>query len=115
MGILKKRLSRLIQELDIIVKGYITLSAIPYNPKDKDRFIPSSNYLLRISESKLSLPPFTMDLEIDESCQYNSIPRIDKFDSSYFVPGGINAPKVITCIASDGKRYRQLVKGNGIY
>jgi ataxia telangiectasia mutated family protein len=115
LGILKKPLSRLIQEFDIIMKGYLSLSAIPYNPKDKDRSIPTTNYLLRISDSKLSIPPFTMDIEVSPSCQYISVPSIIRFESSYFVPGGINAPKVITCIASDGKKYRQLVKGNGIF
>ena len=115
LGILKKPLSRLIQEFDIIMKGYLSLSAIPYNPKDKDRSIPATNYLLRISDSKLSIPPFTMDLEVSPSCQYESVPSIIRFESFYFVPGGINAPKVITCFASDGKKYRQLVKGNGIF
>lgn len=115
LGLLKKPLSRLIQEFDIIMKGYMSLSAMPYNPKDKDRSIPSTNYLLRISDSKLSIPPFTIDLEVNHTCKYDSVPSIMKFESSYFVPGGINAPKVITCLASDGVKYRQLVKGNGIF
>lgn len=41
------------------------------------------------------------------------LPKVLSFDpEGYRVVGGINMPKIVVCQASDGKKYRQLVKGH---
>ena len=49
--------------------------------------------------------------QVDPTCEYKSIVYITGFDATFTHCGGINLPKVITCIGSDGKRQKQLVKG----
>ena len=49
-------------------------------------------------------------VQVDPSCDYSNITYIVSFDNKFTHCGGINLPKVVTCIGSDGKRRRQLVK-----
>ncbi len=39
------------------------------------------------------------------------VPKIDRFESSYELVGGINRPKRLRCIGSNGRVYQQLLKG----
>ena len=48
--------------------------------------------------------------QVDPSCSYRNLVTIDRFDVHFQLAGGINLPKVLSCIGSDGKRRRQLVK-----
>ena len=49
--------------------------------------------------------------QVDPSCKYDNVVFIENFDSCINLCGGINLPKVISCLGSDGRRRRQLVKG----
>ena len=49
--------------------------------------------------------------QVDPSCKYDKVVCIDNFDSWMNLCGGINLPKVISCLGSDGRKRRQLVKG----
>lgn len=53
----------------------------------------------------------TVDLPIDISCEYRNIISISKWNSSFSSPGGVNLPKKIKCVGSNGKEYPQLLKG----
>lgn len=52
----------------------------------------------------------TYDLPIDRSATYTDFVSIQKFASTFKLAGGINLPKIITCVGSDGVNRRQLVK-----
>ena len=57
----------------------------------------------------LSCPVPTITLPINPS----ALPiTISGFQDGFRVIGGINLPKIIECIGSDGRKYRQLVKGH---
>ncbi|KAJ3289201.1 hypothetical protein HK104_007669 [Borealophlyctis nickersoniae] len=60
----------------------------------------------------VGVPVTTVELEVQEPGEYKDFPHIVSFNQQYMLPGGINAPKRIECLASDGKAYGQLVKGN---
>ncbi|KAI9219669.1 kinase-like domain-containing protein [Blastocladiella britannica] len=47
-----------------------------------------------------------------KSQRYSGPPTIARFEDKVMVPGGINQPKRVACIGSNGKVYKQLVKGN---
>ena len=49
--------------------------------------------------------------QVDPSCKYDKVVCIENFDSWMNLCGGINLPKVISCLGSDGRKRRQLVKG----
>lgn len=51
-----------------------------------------------------------MEVPIDANCRYDNITWIEGFEGTFKLAGGINLPKIITCIGSDGIKRRQLVK-----
>jgi ataxia telangiectasia mutated family protein len=72
--------------------------------------MPAASVLARISKLRTVAVP-TVDIPIDPTCRYDNIVYINGFDQSFRVEGGVNAPKVVSCIGSDGLRRRQLIKG----
>ena len=50
-------------------------------------------------------------MQVDPTCKYTDLVCIESFDTCINLCGGINLPKVISCVGTDGKRRRQLVKG----
>lgn len=61
--------------------------------------------------AKYRVPPPTMHIEISATKDYSSVPITAKLDSTMTIASGVSAPKIITAIASNGKKYKQLVKG----
>ncbi|KAH8197245.1 hypothetical protein TruAng_008603 [Truncatella angustata] len=57
------------------------------------------------------IPPPTLQVELSPDRDYSRVPHVMKVDSSMSIASGVSAPKIITLVGSDGKRYRQLVKG----
>ncbi|EED22945.1 phosphotidylinositol kinase Tel1, putative [Talaromyces stipitatus ATCC 10500] len=57
------------------------------------------------------LPPPSMWIELRVDCNYSNVPKVVKFHPEFAVASGISAPKIVTVVASDGLRYKQLVKG----
>lgn len=55
------------------------------------------------------IPPPTMRIELRADCDYSKVPRLTKFLPEFSVASGVSAPKIVTAIASDGLRYKQLV------
>jgi ataxia telangiectasia mutated family protein len=64
------------------------------------------NYLI-----KYPIPPPTMQVELQADKDYSSVPVITNLDTYMTIASGVSAPKIITAIGSDGKKYKQLVKG----
>ncbi|GAA5849370.1 hypothetical protein JCM8547_006527 [Rhodosporidiobolus lusitaniae] len=62
----------------------------------------------------LPVPVMTFDLPVDPSGRYdeNSFPHIVRYSDKFDTAGGVNLPKIVTCIGSDGQAYKQLLKGN---
>ncbi|GJC90958.1 serine/threonine-protein kinase TEL1 [Colletotrichum liriopes] len=60
---------------------------------------------------KYRIPPPTMQLEVSATKDYSDVPIIERLEPQMSIASGVSAPKIITAIGSDGKKYRQLVKG----
>jgi len=60
---------------------------------------------------KYPIPPPTMQLELAADKDYTGVPIMAKLDHKMNIAAGVSAPKIITAIGSDGKKYKQLVKG----
>ena len=52
----------------------------------------------------------TLEIEVDASCCYDNVVHLERFEPTFQLAGGINLPKILTCLGSDGKKRRQLVK-----
>lgn len=55
------------------------------------------------------VPPPTMKIDLRADCDYSSVPRIARFHHEFTVASGISMPKIISAIATDGTKYKQLV------
>lgn len=59
------------------------------------------------------IPILTTTIPLREDRNYkNKFAGIQKQDTTYTSPGGITAPKKISCLGTDGRKYTQLLKGN---
>lgn len=47
---------------------------------------------------------------MDPLCRYDDLVYVAGFDSKFCLAGGVNLPKIIFCVGSDGVKRRQLVK-----
>ncbi|GFO15198.1 serine/threonine-protein kinase atm [Plakobranchus ocellatus] len=52
-----------------------------------------------------------VELEVDPTGSYSNLVSLVRFDRSFRTAGGVNLPKIITCIGSDGFKRTTLVKG----
>ncbi|KAL8785072.1 MAG: hypothetical protein Q9213_003577 [Squamulea squamosa] len=58
----------------------------------------------------LGIPPPTMKIDLRADLDYSSVPRIARFNHEFAVASGISMPKIVTAIATDGTKYKQLFK-----
>ncbi|KAJ6781431.1 hypothetical protein PWT90_08113 [Aphanocladium album] len=88
--------------------------------RDPNKYKAGAKFPLKDSQAGLSLviglakyriPPPTMQVEIRSDKNYSTIPTIAKLEPTMTIAGGVSAPKIITAIGTDGKKYKQLVKG----
>jgi len=88
--------------------------------RDADRY--KANQKMDLNESsaarglvqalaKYHIPPPTLQIELSADKDYSHVPTIAKMEKSMAIASGVSAPKIITAVGSDGKRYKQLVKG----
>ncbi|MCJ1313627.1 Serine/threonine-protein kinase tel1 [Agyrium rufum] len=56
------------------------------------------------------IPPPTMELSLRADRNYSKIPLLVKFLPDFTLASGISMPKIVTAVASDGKKYKQLFK-----
>ncbi|KAI9829544.1 MAG: Serine/threonine-protein kinase tel1 [Phylliscum demangeonii] len=57
------------------------------------------------------IPPPTLKVPIRPDCDYSSVPIVVKIHPDVSIAGGVSAPKIITVVASNGIKYKELVKG----
>ncbi|KAJ3261955.1 hypothetical protein HK103_003798 [Boothiomyces macroporosus] len=105
-------MERIVFNMEKLFKGYLAAAYQPI-PKSKESSrrltLDSSCILLKI-KAEAKIPVITLQQNIPVPKSYANIVYIERFESSFNLPGGINAPKVLKCVASNGKTYRQLVK-----
>lgn len=107
------KLVKLISEMEIVLSAYIKLAYLnPVKGSSKSATIkiPKEHPILKIKDFLL-VSIFTEEIKINYNCKYEDIIGIKSFSSDYEICGGINVPKVISCIGTNGKKYKQLVKG----
>lgn len=71
---------------------------------------PNANKLV-LELAQYRIPPPTLQIELASDRDYSHVPHVSKVEPSMSIASGVSAPKIITLVGSDGRRYRQLVKG----
>ncbi|XP_067140412.1 serine-protein kinase ATM [Centruroides vittatus] len=105
-------LMHLISEMQVVFSAYIKLANLAVqSPKSSNNSIPKEHPILQI-KNFIKVPVLTEEIKVNRDCNYDDIIGIKSFNSTFKICGGINVPKVISCIGTNGKKYEQLVKGS---
>ncbi|XP_078431049.1 serine/Threonine-kinase ATM-like protein isoform X2 [Wolffia australiana] len=101
----------IIRQMKQMVDIYIKLAEIETKKEETNRRIPLPREIRSVRNLEL-VPVVTATFPVDPSCQYGEgfFPHFKGLGDSIMVMNGINAPKVVECVGSDGCTYRQLAK-----
>ncbi|PRP78734.1 putative ataxia telangiectasia mutated [Planoprotostelium fungivorum] len=106
---------QLLKEMTFLIDCYIELAFLDCSSKKKEKGgIPLPGLIKKIDRQQL-VPVTTVQIPVNRDGDYtdpHAIPFITGFGDTYSLVGGLNLPKLIICHASNGKRYKQLVKGH---
>ncbi|NWY72580.1 ATM kinase, partial [Erithacus rubecula] len=113
MNIVRKRRGAMVRDIEALCDAYITLANLdssPWKSQRKGISIPADQPILRLKNLEDVAVP-TMEIKVDPTGQYENLVTINSFKREFRLAGGMNLPKIIDCVGSDGKERRQLVKG----
>jgi serine-protein kinase ATM len=94
---------------------YSDLASTPIDKKahPSNEFLFSSYPTLRAFRSKTlaeaSLPPPSMRITVSPDRDYANVPYVQKYRHSFKIAGGVNQPKILDSILSNGSSFRELV------
>jgi serine-protein kinase ATM len=92
--------------------------------RDETRYKAGQKIQLKDSHSGTSLnnllpkyltPPPTLQVDIAADLDYSKVPVMQRLEPQISIASGVSAPKIITVIASDGSKYKQLVRNSDSY
>nr|XP_040032849.1 serine-protein kinase ATM [Gasterosteus aculeatus aculeatus] len=113
IGELRKERGEMIRGVEKLCDAYIALAymdASKHKAEKKPIPIPADQPITQIKNlHEVAIP--TMEIKVDQSCCYDDLVTIRSFVPQYHLVGGVNLPKIIDCVGSDGTTRRQLVKG----
>ncbi|XVF09293.1 hypothetical protein REPUB_Repub07fG0080200 [Reevesia pubescens] len=100
-----------IRQMKQMVEIYIKLAELETKRENTSRKVPLPREIRSVRQLEL-VPVVTASFPVDRSCQYceGSFPFFRGLDDSVRVMNGINVPKVVECLGSDGRKYKQLAK-----
>ncbi|NXW63760.1 ATM kinase, partial [Eurystomus gularis] len=113
INIVRKRRARMVRNVEALCDAYIALAnvdATPWKTQRKGISIPSDQPITELKNLEDVVVP-TMEIKVDPTGQYDNLVTIRSFKPEFRLAGGVNLPKIIDCVGSDGKERRQLVKG----
>ncbi|XP_019416969.1 PREDICTED: serine/threonine-protein kinase ATM isoform X2 [Lupinus angustifolius] len=101
----------IIRQMKQMVEIYIKLAEMETKREDTNKRVTLPRDLRNLPALEL-VPVVTAPVSVDPGCQYNegTFPYFKGLADSVMIMNGINAPKVVECLGSDGCRYRQLAK-----
>ncbi|CBH09362.1 phosphatidylinositol kinase domain protein,putative [Trypanosoma brucei gambiense DAL972] len=114
---------KFITDAESLSEAYIQLAFHRADAADNvECNIPKTFMLISDALQDLSIPPPTLTVPATNSAlsasllrheqdeQRAQVPRVMKYKSTFRTPGGINVPKVLRCVLSDGRTVQQLLK-----
>ena len=103
----------IVKETSELSRALIMLAyfATPSQPKSGSSFnIPRTHPIMKIRDyCRICVPTISMD--VNRQGNYDNIVGIREYIGKFEIPGGIQAPKKVICIGTDGVQRKQLVKG----
>ncbi|XP_011028561.1 PREDICTED: serine/threonine-protein kinase ATM [Populus euphratica] len=101
----------IIRQMKQMVEIYIKLAELETKKEDTNKKVSLPREIRSVRQLEL-VPVVTATFPVDRNCHYHegSFPHFKGLADSVRIMNGINAPKVVECLGSDGQKYRQLAK-----
>jgi serine-protein kinase ATM len=106
----------IVKQLRVVIREYMMLANLDVSQYKNNRklglkvALPRSMTALR-NQSHVAVLTANLNNRLGKPQALVSIPSIAHFENDFSLVGGVNMPKTIICVGSDGVRYKQLVKG----
>ncbi|XP_054884551.1 serine-protein kinase ATM isoform X2 [Poeciliopsis prolifica] len=113
ISVIRKKRRGMIRGMERLCDAYITLAymdASRHKTEKKAIPIPADQPIMQLKDLDEVVIP-TMEIKVDPTGCYENLVTVRSFMPQYHLAGGVNLPKIIDCVGSDGKSRRQLVKG----
>ncbi|OXB62859.1 hypothetical protein ASZ78_015403 [Callipepla squamata] len=124
INIIRKRRAHMVRDVEALCDAYITLANVDATPWKaqrgrgffcEDGFATDSTGLSFIIKrvDEFPKPQKIWESEspsVDPTGRYENLVTVRSFKPEFHLAGGLNLPKIINCVGSDGKERRQLVK-----
>ncbi|XP_054448480.1 serine-protein kinase ATM [Pteronotus mesoamericanus] len=110
---IRSRRPQMVRSVEALCDAYIVLAnfdATQWKTQRKGIKIPADQPITKLKNLEDVVVP-TMEIKVDPTGVYGNLVTIQSFKAEFRLAGGINLPKIIDCVGSDGKERRQLVKG----
>ncbi|KAH0500698.1 Serine-protein kinase ATM [Microtus ochrogaster] len=104
---------KMVKDMEALCEAYIILAnldASQWRNQRKGINIPANQPITKLKNLEDVVVP-TMEIKVDPTGEYENLVTIKSFKTEFRLAGGLNLPKIIDCVGSDGKERRQLVKG----
>ncbi|XP_045338641.1 serine-protein kinase ATM isoform X2 [Leopardus geoffroyi] len=110
---IRSRRPHMVRSVEALCDAYIILAnldATQWRTQRKGINIPANQPITKLKNLEDVVVP-TMEIKVDPTGEYGNLVTIQSFKAEFHLAGGLNLPKIIDCLGSDGKERRQLVKG----
>ena len=111
-----KHHAAMVREMDVMIEAYVDLARHPVSARDArggdgGHQIPAQCKKRALRDLRL-VPIITASLPVDPTMRYadGSFPHFVRFADTCRLVGGINQPKLVEALGSDGVAYKQLAK-----
>jgi len=101
-----------LDQLSQITDAYIQLAVLPVKKSGNERRVPHLPRSLRELCNLTHVPIITQNVAVDKACKYGEghFAHFSHFKNEVRLVGGINAPKLVTAVDSNGEEHLQLAK-----
>ncbi|XP_077197706.1 serine-protein kinase ATM isoform X2 [Paroedura picta] len=113
INMIKCQRADMVRSIEALCDAYIILANLDANPWKSQRRginIPSDQPIMKLKNLDDVVVP-TLEIKVDPSGKYEHLVTVRSFKPEFRLAGGVNLPKIIDCVGSDGRERRQLVKG----
>lgn len=93
----------------LVALAYFNVSETQAKKRDASHAIPRNQAIMKIRNYTNTCVP-TLTIDVKPRGNYNVV-GIQEYVGNFDLPGGVNAPKKVVCVGTDGIRRKQLVKG----
>ncbi|MBZ3884274.1 Serine-protein kinase ATM [Sciurus carolinensis] len=110
---IRSKRPQMVKNIEALCDAYIILAnldATQWKTQRKGINIPADQPITKLKNLEDVIVP-TMEIKVDPTGEYGNLVTVQSFKTEFRLAGGLNLPKIIDCVGSDGKERRQLVKG----